>query len=249
MDSLYDDSDLYNLVAPADPAMERFYIEAAGGPGREVLELACGTGRITAPLAASGARVIGGDLSATMLAHARTALARSGLDVELLQIDMRDFELRDGRRLDAVVIAANSLLHLQTASDFERAFTSIRRHLVPGGRFCFDIFVPSTVLLARNPDQRDLLGRFAHPVLGEVTIMETIAYDPVTQVSQVTWYWSTLERGEFRQSSLEMRQIFPQELPLLLGSGGFELIERFGDFDRSPLTRASRRQVCIAVAA
>jgi hypothetical protein len=43
MDSLYDDADLYDLVAPRDDEMERFYVEAAGGPGRIVLELACGS--------------------------------------------------------------------------------------------------------------------------------------------------------------------------------------------------------------
>lgn len=75
MDSLYDDADLYDLVAPPDDAMERFYVEAAGGPGRRVLELACGSGRFTAPLAASGALVIGGDLSETMLSRARAAVA------------------------------------------------------------------------------------------------------------------------------------------------------------------------------
>jgi len=45
---------------------------------------------------------------------------------------------------------------------------------------------------------------------------------------------------------LEMRQIFPQEMPLLLAAGGLRLVARYGDFDRSPLTGASRRQVCIA---
>lgn len=63
------------------------------------------------------------------------------------------------------------------------------------------------------------------------------------------WYWSTAERKDFRHTPLELRQIFPQELPLLLEAGGLRLVERFGDFDRSPLTAASHRQVCVSVAA
>jgi len=43
-----------------------------------------------------------------------------------------------------------------------------------------------------------------------------------------------------------MRQIFPQEMPLLLAAGGLRLVARYGDFDRSSLTEDSLRQVCIA---
>jgi hypothetical protein len=42
-----------------------------------------------------------------------------------------------------------------------------------------------------------------------------------------------------------MRSIFPQEMPLLVASGGLRLIERFGDFDRSPLASGSMRQICV----
>ncbi|MBL8593285.1 MAG: class I SAM-dependent methyltransferase [Devosia sp.] len=178
MQSLYDDPELYDLVAPADAAMERFYVEAAGGPGRRVLELACGSGRFTVPLAASGALVIGGDLSQPMLARARAAAAERGVSAEFVTLDMRDFVL--GRRFDAIVIAANS--------------------------------------------------------------------DPISQVMRTDWYWSTAEHNDFRHTPLELRQIFPQELPLLLEAGGLRLLERFGDFDRGPLTAASHRQVCVCAA-
>ena len=247
MQSLYDDPELYDLVAPADAAMERFYVEAAGGPGRRVLELACGSGRFTVPLAASGALVIGGDLSQPMLARARAAAAERGVSAEFVTLDMRDFVL--GRRFDAIVIAANSLVHLHDRDDFARAFSTIRQHLAPGGRLLFDVFVPSMRLLSLPEGQRELLGSFQHAQLGEVSIEETISYEPISQVMRTDWYWSTAERKDFRHTPLELRQIFPQELPLLLEAGGLRLVERFGDFDRSPLTAASHRQVCVSVAA
>lgn len=244
MDSLYDDADLYDLVSPPDATMERFYIEAAGGPGQRVLDLACGSGRFTVPLAASGALVVGGDISETMLSRARAATAERGVSAEFLQLDMRDFVL--GRRFDAIVIAANSLMHLHTRDDFTRTFSAIRQHLAPGGRLLFDVFVPSARLFSLPAGQRELLGVFRHPKLGEVNIEETISYDPVTQVMRTDWYWSTADRRDFRHTPLELRQIYPQELPLLLEAGGFRLLERFGNFERTPLTAASHRQVCVA---
>lgn len=247
MDSLYDDAGLYDLVAPRDPEMERFYVEAAGGVGRTVLELACGSGRITVPLAASGVDVTGVDISPTMLERARAALAESGVTAKLIEADMRSLDL--GRRFDAVVIAANSLLHLTTRDDFARAFDAIRQHLAPGGRLVFDVFVPSARLLSLPAGERNLLGDFTHPELGTIRIEETITYDPISQISRADWYWSTDDHRDFRHTPLEMRQIFPQELPLLLELGGLRLEARYGGFDRSEFTGQSRRQVCIASAA
>ena len=247
MDGLYDDADLYDLVSPPDATMERFYVEAAGGPGRHVLDLACGSGRFTAPLAASGALVTGGDISETMLARARAVVVERGVSADFVQLDMRDFVL--GRQFDAILIAANSLMHLHSGTDFARAFSTIRQHLAPGGRLVFDVFVPSMRLLSLPAGQRELLGTFPHPRLGDVTVEETIAYDPITQVSRADWYWSTTDRKDFRHTPLKLRQIFPQELPLLLASGGLRLAERFGDFNRDPLTAGSHRQVCVCTVA
>ena len=244
MDSLYDDAGLYDLVAARDPEMERFYVETAGGPGRSVLELACGSGRITVPLAASDADVTGVDLSPAMLERARDALVGGGVHAELIAADMRELEL--GRRFDSIVIAANSLLHLTTRDDLVRVFAAARRHLAPGGKLAFDIFVPSLRLLTLPAGERNLLGDFNHPELGTIRIEETIAYDPISQVSRADWYWSTEDRRDFRHTPLEMRQIFPQELPLMLELGGLRLETRYGGFDRSQLSGHSRRQVCIA---
>jgi SAM-dependent methyltransferase len=244
MDSLYDDAELYDLVAPPSAEMEQYYLQAAGGPGRRVLELACGSGRLAIPLASSGASVTGGDLSEPMLARAREAAAERGVNVRFVALDMRDFALE--QRFDAVVIGANSLTHLHTHDDFARAFTAIRRHLAPGGRLLFDIFVPSAKLLSLPQGERQLVGSFLHPSLGVVTVEETVVYDPITQLSRAEWYWSAPSRSDFRCTLIELRMIYPQEVPLLLKLGGLRLAERFGDFDHSPLTSRSWRQVCVA---
>ncbi|UXN71352.1 class I SAM-dependent methyltransferase [Devosia neptuniae] len=242
-EDLYERPELYDLVSPPDPDMERFYVEAAGGSGRQVLELACGTGRLTLPLLRSGADVTGGDLSPAMLDAARQRASMEGLAPNLVPLDMRDFAL--GRRFDTIIVAANSLLHLTQAADQLAFLASAARHLKPDGRLIFDIFVPSAWILSRPGDERQLLGLFAHPELGEVRIEETIAYDPIAQISHIDWYWSHPAEQDFRHTRLAMRQIYPQELLLLLERGGFAVIERFGGFDHSPLTPTSMRQVVI----
>lgn len=120
---LHDDADLYELVSPPDETMERFYVETLGGPSRKILELTCGSGRFALPLAKSGAQVTGGDLSVTMLAQARKNGRAGGVQVDFVELDMRNFEL--DIQFDCVLVAANSLLHLHTSDQFAQAFAAI----------------------------------------------------------------------------------------------------------------------------
>jgi 2-polyprenyl-3-methyl-5-hydroxy-6-metoxy-1,4-benzoquinol methylase len=60
---LYDHPDLYDLVMVRNAAAEAFYAEEARKRGGAVLELACGSGRFTIPLAQLGIKVVGGDIS------------------------------------------------------------------------------------------------------------------------------------------------------------------------------------------
>ena len=140
-DSLYDRPDLFDLMHPPDPAMERFFVEEALVGGRRVLELACGSGRFTIPMALAGAAVTGGDLSTTMLERARGAAKERGAAVDFVELDMRNFDL--DRRFDTIIVTTNSILHLHSAEDFAGFFGSVLRHLLPGGRLVFDAFVPN----------------------------------------------------------------------------------------------------------
>jgi SAM-dependent methyltransferase len=242
--SLYDRPELYDLAAPANPLAEAFYIEEARRRGGAVLDLACGSGRFTIPLARSGLEVVGGDLSASMLDRARGKAAAASVGIDFIEMDMREFDL-PGRRFGLVVIAANSLLHLHDAHDIRRCFASIARHLLPGGALAFDVFVPNVGFLAREPNLRHSIGRFVHDELGELLLEETTEYDAVRQVNRARWFWSTPDRPDFFVVPLEMRLLFPQELPLLVEMGGLRLLQRYGDFDRSTFGAQSHRQICI----
>jgi SAM-dependent methyltransferase len=137
---------LYDLVVRPGPC-EPFYrdlVRKAGGP---VLELACGTGRLTLALARENRPITGLDLSIAMLATARAKAARENLAVTFVQENMATFDL--GQRFALVVLAGNSLAHLTTTEDLRGCLRSVRRHLAPGGLFAFDIVNPDLSFLAR----------------------------------------------------------------------------------------------------
>lgn len=76
-------------------ASEQFYMEQARESGGRVLELGCGSGRLTIPIAQEGIDIVGADLSPSMLQSARAKGAAAGLRIPFVQADMRQFDLGD----------------------------------------------------------------------------------------------------------------------------------------------------------
>ena len=102
-----------------------------------VLDLACGTGRLTCALLDRGADVIGTDLSPEMLMQARDTCSEKGHAPLLLCQDMRELDLYG--TVDVTVCATNSLNYLESERDLEKVFSLVHNFLTPGGLFFFDI--------------------------------------------------------------------------------------------------------------
>lgn len=245
----YSHARLYDLMFPGgEPAVD-FYRVEADWRGRSVLELGCGTGHKLIPIASDGHPCVGLELSADMLAEAQRKADERGVAVEWVQGDMRDFDL--GRTFDLVFIAANSLLHLHETVDLVNCFRSVRRHLAPGARFVFDVFNPSVRFLADADGVRRTRQAlsFVDPGRGNVSVDVAETYDVAAQVTRGTWYLSTDSEPDFVVVPLEIRSIFPQELPLLLSRGGLRLVERFGDWSGRPFAGDAALQVCVCESA
>jgi len=256
--ALYSDPELYDLLFPGagdsaaipDPlrrdrmlASQQFYLEEALRSGGPVLEVACGSGRLTLPIAQSGLSIHGIDLSASMLDLARSKAQAAGVEIPYSQADMRSFYLN--RQFPAILIAGNSLLHLLTAEDLLQCLAAVRRHLAPGGRLIFDVSRWDPALLARDPAERYPVMRVNHPGEGDLSIDEQAGYDAATQVRRIAWFLSTPSKPDFRVIEYVLRVIFPDELLLLLSTAGFELEARYGEFTRIPFDSSSPRQVCL----
>ncbi len=104
--------------------------------GSEVLDLACGHGRIANRLAARGARVTGLDATPLFLERARNEAAALGVDVEYVEGDMRALPWRD--RFDAVTCVFTSFGYFDDV-DNRRVLDEVRKVLNPGGRLWVDL--------------------------------------------------------------------------------------------------------------
>jgi SAM-dependent methyltransferase len=182
-----------------------------------------------------------------MLTRARSRADAAGVALELIQSDMRNFDLH--RQFAFIFVARNSLLHVTSAADLVATFASVRRHLAPSGTFAFDVFNPDVRILARPRGQRFPIMQVTSEAFGRLTVEGTHSYDAAQQVDRGTWYISGTDQPDKWVVSVAVRSIFPQELPLLLEAGGLRLVSRFGDLSKEPFATQSPRQVCVCEAA
>lgn len=238
-------------LAASHEAEVAFYSELAREAPGGVLELGCGTGRVTLPLAAVNADVVGLDRSPIMLARAQekerertSAQATAGAGataVTWVAGDARDFEL--GRRFDLIIFPNNAICHLHERAEIRACLRRVWAHLTPEGRFVVETFNPSLALLTR--------GGESHPVAeyrdreGErIVVTETARYDAATQIEHITWRYRQ-DDGVEVERTLDLRMFFPQEFLGLLEANGFVVEAALGDFAGAHFSSAARRHIVI----
>ena len=243
MQSLYDAARHYDALFPG-PKDLPFYQRRIASSGGPVLELACGTGRLTVPLAASGVDITGLDHSPAMLEEARRRAAGQGVDVPFLEADMRNYSL--DRKFQFIFISTNSFSHLLELEDIESCLQSIRTHLEPDGAFAIDIFTPSARILTRQAGQIFQLGEYDDPDgKGRIVVTETGHYDISTQVNHSLWRYTNQATQEIWEHPFHLRMFFPQEINALLHYNGFAVVNKFGWYDDSPYADGAPKQLIV----
>jgi SAM-dependent methyltransferase len=222
-----------------------FYLALAQRLGGAVLELGCGTGRVTIPLAQQGIDITGLDLVRQMLRHARRKARELSVDVNWIEADIRSFRL--GRRFSFVFESGATFQHLLTRPDQEAMLARVREHLVPDGRLVLSTIVPTADLLTNEPTEQHWFS-YTNVQGRQVRVSGTERYDPIRQVKTETAYrrWQGDGGREIvRRAPLMQRYVFPQELEALLHYNGFAVTARYGDWDESELTDESRQLICV----
>jgi SAM-dependent methyltransferase len=240
---LYSDGRHYDALLGDQVADIAFYLSMARQAQGAVLEIACGTGRITIPLARAGIDITGLDLSRPMLDCARDKAAKAGLGIRWVEADARRFEL--DRKFNLIFFPYNSMQHLHERSSLRAMFARVRSHLAPGGLFALDVHQPSLSLLSRHPKEIYGVEGLGQALDGTVVTGEEVAYNDATQVYTIRWHYNSLDGGDARVDELRLRMFFPQELDGMLEDNGFEIVDKFGDFERTPFQDQSLKQVVV----
>lgn len=233
------------------------YLELAAAEGGRVLELACGAGRVTLPLARAGHQVSAFDASPAMLALARQKVQATGdpalqSRVHLAQADLRTFDLLDRGPFDLAIVAVKSLAYLTERADQLAALGRAAAHLRPGGLLAIDFLHPRPDWLTSPPGSlyNDVLQ---HSAEHQITISRVECVLEVDLARQVRYIRSAYEVIDERGSVLSKRFVewayrytYRFEAEHLLERAGFSIEALYGSYDRQPLTSESTSMIFLA---
>ncbi len=251
-----------------------FWVGLAKEANGAVLELGCGTGRVTQQIARAGINIVGIDNSEAMLALCRAKLARNA-DVAaratLLLGDMTNFDLTarlptrrgykpllrnnpttglpDYPTIRLVIAPFNTFMHLLTTAEQLALLNCARQHLGVGGKLALDLTNPVPAYV--DTSESLTLERAFRDDEHDLTIQQfsAIRIDRASQIAHIVWQYDALAAdGMMRRTlaPLDLRYTFPAEMGLLLERTGFRLAHLYGDYDGTPLTDESERMIVVA---
>ncbi|MGZ4478083.1 MAG: class I SAM-dependent DNA methyltransferase [Nocardioidaceae bacterium] len=206
-------------------------LAALAGAGR-ALEFAIGTGRVAVPLAERGIPVTGIELSAPMIDR-----LRAKADEDTIPVVVGDMATVSAPgEYSLVYLVFNTISNLLTQAEQVACFHNAARHLVPGGRFVIELWVPELRMLP--PGQQATVG---HTEPGYI-LLDT--YDVLNQhvVSHHFRFGDGKQAQLFRSPH---RYIWPAELDLMAQLAGFGLEARHADWEGTAFTAESRSHVSV----
>lgn len=228
--------------------------ELAGLLGRapRVLEMACGTGRLSIPMARAGATVTGVDASAAMLAGLARRLGQETPEVASRVVavpgDLLDLDLPFNQH-DLVVMGFNIMMLI---ADFDSQITALERardHLAPGGVLALDVVNPLVMPLGATAAPEVSYTRL-NPHTGNIyTKFALVGTLDDRQVQRNHgWYDEVMPGGIIRRTHyhFDWRPLFRYELELMLRLVGVGIVRVDGDFQGSPFEAGSGKIVMVA---
>lgn len=236
-DDLMDDVDYDLWVRHIEELIEFNKVEV-----KNILELACGTGNITLPLAAKGYDIAGIDISEEMLDVAFNKSQEKNIPLVLLQQDIveLDFEIYD---LDCVLCACDGFNYISSIEDLEKVFKKIYAQLKEGGIFLFDIS-------SFNKISHILGNNFMGESREELSYMWTNYYDEESCLLEMDLdFFVKIEVEDDEEDNLYekysekhiQRAYKIDEILKLLSKAGFKQYRAFGDFTMEVPKKDSER--------
>ena len=225
----------------------RFYVDRASKIKGHILELACGTGRITIPLVEAGHEVWGLEFSQQMVEQFKLKIknlpkAAAG-KIHLFQGDMSDFNL--DRTFPLIIIPGRSFQLLADEKKEISCLENIHRHLTKDGLFIFDL----ARFIVNKEQEKEWVSKEeifdwenTDPKTG-FKVRRTHIKKKIDTVRQMIYpektYYITKNDGSAEKivKQASWKYFFEDQIKGLLTSCGFEIVEEMGDFDMKPVDK------------
>lgn len=256
MTQLYRHPDEYDLEHLGDEEDIAFYLGLVRRlRPKRILELGCGTGRITLPLAEQGIgcgyRVVGLENQPAMLAGAverrRSASSPVHEYLSFVEGDMRSWQADES--FDLILAPCSSISHLHLLDDQIRMWRQAAANLCMGGRFVVEVTMPNLAVFADSFSRppRTLveidIDNFDERERIRLLRRKTTRYLSDQQCARIRFLYEKYRDGRLVDSYIDdfaSHVFFPRELELLFIHAGFRLEDAVGDYQGRPLSVHSR---------
>ncbi len=258
MTDLHTSRDFYDTIAryydaenedmTADLGLYSALAEQTGDP---ILDIGCGTGRVTLHLAMEGYRVAGLDTSRAMLERGRRKL-KNRIDlhdlVTFYEGDALDYPLPDQYAL--ILLAYNGLMHFRTPADQQAVLRHLSGCLKAEGKLIIDLPNAGEAFATLDDSAVTLERSFVEPESGHLVMQQSVStLNRTEQLQYVTWIYDEIGANNVVQRTvapLTLRYVFPTELDWLLQVCGLRRTERFGDYAQGPFEEGCPRLIVLA---
>ena len=207
-----------------------------------ILELCCGTGRLTIPIAKDGYNISGVDITSSMLEKAKLKASEAGLEIDFIQADIRTLNLR--QKYDLIFIPFNSIHHLYQNEDLFQALNVVKNHLKEKGMFLLDCYNPNIQYIVESRNEENEINQYTTKDGRNVLIKQKMRYENQSQINRIEWNYYINDEFHSTQN-LDMRLYFPQELDAYLEWNGFTIIHKFGNFKEEEFNDSSEKQIFV----
>ena len=245
MKELYPDffARFYDLIYHKirDATDHQYFMDNIRQTNGKILEIGTGTGRFFIDALSKGADIYGIDISTAM-----TDVLKSKLDSQ------QHYRISDGNmvnfesdlRFDLIIAPFRVMMHISEKEDQLKAINNVRKHLNPGGKFIFDVFVPDLNYLIKGFDNHvDFDEEYAPGK--RVRRIVTTTPDLINQIINVEFRfeWDEDSGKENASWKTPMRFFFRFELEHLIERSDFKNYSIHGDYLESKLKRTSKEFV------
>jgi SAM-dependent methyltransferase len=257
MSDLYKHPEQYDREHLGDEEDIGFYLSLSRRLApRKLLELGCGTGRITLPLAQLGFDVVGLDNQPEMLQKAEERRLQTSPEIrqrlQFIAGDMRRWSA--GAAFDLILIPASSITHVLSLEDQLAVWKTCHDNLRPGGRLLVEATMPNMASFAdsfsvppRTPVEIDI-DNINESDGTRLIRRKTTRYLSHEQRAQIRFMYEKYQDGRGVETFLddfESHVFFPRELRLLFIHTGYEVEETIGDYVGRSLKADSRVMIMI----
>ena len=231
-------ADVYDLYATSDFDID-FYIAEASKTQGKVLELMCGTGRVSIPLLEAGVDLTCVDASEGMLTRLAQRLQARQLKAEVLHADVRHLDLP--KEFDLALIPFHSFSELVSVHDQKMALRAIYSCLREGGRLICPLQNPA--IRARTADGALRLNGSFPTTEGLLIISGFEILDEASGLINRTQFYEFFDDS----NALKAKRVLPMRFALidraefaeLANATGFSVGALYGDYDRGEYLEGS----------